>query len=249
MALLRDGLPADIEVLRIFESGILEVAETEAIDLDAKLSLAGEETADAIFRFLLFSGTREVQQQRRDRGVNDVVVTPALRRWHALKTLEHVYQDAYGHQLNERYSQKLKEYQAAVRAMENTFFARGVGVVLRPVPRPDTPKVLAPGADPQAVYLAASWTGAAGEEGAASTPLLANLGAGGTVAGPAFGWNGGWNLYAGATPGNLTLQNEQPLPCEVSWTLSGDLNTQGQPSSGGQAPDYFVVNYNELRRG
>ena len=43
MALLTDGNPNDTEGLRVFESAILDVAQVEAIDLDAKLCLATEE--------------------------------------------------------------------------------------------------------------------------------------------------------------------------------------------------------------
>lgn len=250
MSLFLDGTPTNIEFLRIFESGILEVAETEGIDLDAKLSLACDETGDAILRFLLSAGTREVQQQRQVRGLSDVVATPALRRWHALKTLELVYRDAYGHQLNERYAQKRKEYQAAARAAEENFFEQGVGLVLRPVAKSPTPNVIAPGADPEALYIAVSMVNTQGEEGAVSDQLMVNLGAGGVVASPVtFGSGNGWNVYAGAAADALVLQNEQPIGCAADWVYSGALTIQGRDASGGQPPDYFVANFHQLRRG
>ena len=37
---------------------------------------------------------------RRARGVSDVVVTPQLKRWHAIHTLGVVYRDAFNNQLN-----------------------------------------------------------------------------------------------------------------------------------------------------
>ena len=250
MALFTDGLPASIEFLRSFESGILDVAETEGIDLDAKLSLARDETADVILRFLLNAGTRDVQQQRQALGVADVVVTPALRRLHALRTLEYVYRDAFGHQLNDRYGQKLKEYQAAVPAAEKGLFEQGVGLVSRPVPKAPTPVVTATGDQSQTLYLAISYVSADGAEGAASDALMTSVGAGGTIPGPiAVGWTGNWNVYAGSALDSLLLQTDEPVPSGTNWVYSGVLKAQGRGLSTGQVADSFVLNYQGVRRG
>ena len=44
-------------------------------------------------------------EDRRQIGVSDVVVSPQMKRWHALHTLAVVYRDAYNNQLNDRYEQ------------------------------------------------------------------------------------------------------------------------------------------------
>ncbi len=51
--LLTDGNPNDTDDLRVYESAILDVANTEAIDLDAKLGLATEEISEDVLDVLL----------------------------------------------------------------------------------------------------------------------------------------------------------------------------------------------------
>src|SRR5215472_8722145 len=112
MALLTDGNPNDNTALIVYESGILDVAATEKIDLDVKLGLATEEISEDVLNILL-DHTRTVDPQsniRRSVGVSDVVVTPQMKRWHALDTLEIVYRDTFNNQLNDRYRPKAAEY-------------------------------------------------------------------------------------------------------------------------------------------
>ena len=96
MALLTDGDPNDTVALQVYETSILSVAATEAIDLGAKLGLATEEISESVLDILL-DHTRSVDPQsnlRRMIGVSDVVVSPQMKRWHALHTLAIVYRDA-----------------------------------------------------------------------------------------------------------------------------------------------------------
>ena len=72
---------------------------------------------------------------RRMIGVSDVVVTPQMKRWHALHTLEIVYRDAFNNQLNDRYQAKFGEYQAAVAGRAGAIPSRfGIGLALIPIP-------------------------------------------------------------------------------------------------------------------
>ena len=89
------------------------MATIERIDLDAKLGLATEEISEDVLDILLdHTRTSDPQSNvRRTMGVSDVVVTPQMKRWHALHTLEMVYRDAFNNQLNDRYQAKCEEYQ------------------------------------------------------------------------------------------------------------------------------------------
>src|SRR5579864_4819882 len=118
--LLTDGSPNDNEALRVYESAILDMANTERIDLGAKLGLALEEISEDVLDVLL-DHTRASDPQstiRRTMGVSDVVVSAQLKRWHALHTLEIVYRDAFNNQLNDRYKPKWDEYGELAREAE-----------------------------------------------------------------------------------------------------------------------------------
>src|SRR5256885_14997876 len=108
--LLMDGSPNDTEALRVYESSILEVAHSESIDLDIKLGLALEEISEDVLDVLLAHSPETFPFARRTRGVSDVVVTPQLKRWHAVHTLEVFYRDTFNNQLNDRYQAKAQEY-------------------------------------------------------------------------------------------------------------------------------------------
>ena len=74
MALFTDGLICDQEVLREYESSILEVARTEELELTPKLRVAQREIGFEIAAFLQRNGSRylapdlESQQRGRDRA-------------------------------------------------------------------------------------------------------------------------------------------------------------------------------------
>ncbi len=250
MALFTDGPAADIEYLRSYESGILDVASTEGIDVTPKLALAGEQIADVILHFLLSEGTREMQPWRLARGVSDVVVTPALRRWVAVKTLELMYRDAYGHQLNDRYGQKLQEYAEAARSAADEYFLAGVGLVSQPIPKSTPPSLVSAGAADQPGYVSVSWTGTNGAEGAPSDAVGVDMGAGAMFTVPvAPSGVSGWKLYGGPTATSMILQTPTPVACGSTWTFTGTLNKQGAQPGTGQAVDWYVIEHRGLRRG
>jgi hypothetical protein len=251
MPLFTDGTPADIEYLRSYESSILDLAATEGIDLEAKLRLTASELGDSVLRFLLTEGTRESQAQRRRLGMSGVVVTPAMRRWHAVRTLDAVYRDAYGSQLNERYAKKLKEYAEATRKASEEYFQIGVGMVLRPIARPGRPVVVAGTSSDLTCYVQVTWVDDIGQESAPSEPASFNAGAGSTfdAGSPAENFVTGWNVYAGLTLEWVTLQTTAPLPVGSLWTSPGTLLTGGRPVGGGQPPTYYVADNHSARRG
>src|SRR5437879_2014883 len=169
MALLTDGNPNDTDALRVYETSILDVASVEVIDLDAKLGLATEEVSEDVLDILLDHTRASVPQSniRRMIGVSDVVVTPQLKRWHALHTLEVVYRDAFNNQLNDRYRPKWQEYHELSRNARQHTIRFGIGLALNPIPKAVTPvfvNVPGPGLA-TTFYVQASWGSAAGQEG------------------------------------------------------------------------------------
>jgi len=252
MALLTDGNPNDTEALRVYEAAILDVAKVETIDLDAKLCLAAVEISQDVLDVLL--GHMQVEGDRRKIGVSDVVVSPQMKRWHALHTLEVVYRDAYNNQLNDRYKNKWDEYRELARGARERTIEYGIGLVTAPVPRAGTPLLGATaGALAGTIYYAqVSWVSATGQEGSVSpvTTFQTADNSGLTVAAvnaPAVA--AGWNMYLGPTVSTLTLQNSVPLAIGATFTLPGSGLVGGAVPSDGQAADMFVTGGRILRRG
>jgi hypothetical protein len=260
MALLTDGNPNDTEALRVYEAAILDVAKVETIDLDAKLCLATVEISQDVLDVLLghtraqYSLTSPMRADRRTIGVADVVVSPQMKRWHALHTLAVVYRDAYNNQLNDRYKNKWEEYRELARGAKERTLEFGIGLVGAPVPRAGMPVLGATaGTLPGTIYYAqVSWVVATGQEGSASpaTTFQTADNSGLTVAAvnaPAVA--AGWNVYLGLTVSTLTLQNSSPLAIGATFTLPGSGLVNGASPGDGQAADMFVTGGRILRRG
>jgi hypothetical protein len=261
MALLTDGNPNDSEALRVYEAAILDVANVEAIDLNTKLCLATEEISEDVLDVLL-SHTREqysltqfpLGADRRKIGVSDVVVSPQMKRWHALHTLTIIYRDAYNNQLNDRFWNKWEEYRELARGAKERTLEFGIGLVATPVPRAGTPVLGATAGTLAATiyYVEVSWVSASGQEGSASPATtfqtadnsLLTVAA---VNAPAIA--AGWNVYLGLVSSTLTLQNSTPLAIGVTFTLPGPGPVSGASPGDGQVADMFVTGGRILRRG
>jgi len=254
MTLFNDG-PISVTLdLQNFESGILGVASTEGIDLSGKSKLAQDEIANELMLFLLRRlPVRDYQWNlRRTRGTSDVVVTMPLKQWHVHKTLALVYRDAYNNQLNDRYLKKWNEYERLAKASAERCFQIGVGLVGDPLPKPDAPGLstalgLAHGAT---YYVAITWTNTAGQESSLSdVATLTTTDSEQLVVtssnSPANAK--GWNVYAGAAPESLGLQNGAPVGLTESWTVS-TLNAGRRPGAG-QEPSWFFVDDRVIERG
>lgn len=256
MALLTDGNPNDDEALRAYETAILDVASVEAIDLDAKLSLATEEVSDDILDILL-DHTRIVDPQstiRRVMGVTDVVVTPQLKRWHALHTLEIVYRDAFNNQLNDRYQAKVIEYRDLSRNAREHAIRFGIGLALNPIPQAPQPVLsFVSGPIPETTYyVEVTWVSAMGKEGAPSDIMAFDTPAGSLLVAQALNpptVAAGFNVYAGLTPTTLTLQSPTPIPTGQSFTLPDSGLVTGTPPGNGQTADIYIIGGPILRRG
>ncbi len=265
--LLTDGNPNAAEDLRVYESAILGVANTEMMDLGAKLGLATEEIAQEVLDFLLDHtaadpqaawrlriGTDVPAAWRRQMGVSDVVVTRQMKRWHAAHTLEIVYRDAFNNQLNDRYQAKFLEYRELARDAREQSFHFGIGLSLSPIPQAPTPLFSAVAGPIPATtfYGRASWVGTSGQEGTPSELITYDLPAGGVpvvqMADPPAVASG-FNVYLGLTPDGLALQNATPIPVGQAFTLPGSGLIQGRKPGSGQTPDIYVSGAWVLRRG
>lgn len=263
MALFIDGEINTVQDLVRHESGLLDVSNGEQIDLATKLVLAKESLGTTILGFLLKQTVGEpgsylygnqTNLLRRAKGVSDVVVTEPIKRAHAWKTLELVYQDAYYNQLNDRYKQKWLQYEHVSRGAISDLFSFGVGLALNPISRPNRPSLVAVAGDGGggSYFVQASYVNQAGQESAPSQ--VAGLVTGnGTV--PLAGLSNppgvatGWNVYVGSTLEGVSLQNDIPLQLGSKWAPPPAGLRIGRSPANGQAPDAFIVERRTVSRG
>ena len=254
MALFNDGPLSSTLDLQNTETGILNVASTEGIDLMGKMTLAQGAIANDLILFLLRRLTvRDAQWNlRRTLGTRDVVVTPPLKQWHVYKSLSMVYRDAYNNQLNDRYLNKWSEYEKLAKGSQEVYLQIGVGLVADPLPKPSGPilsAVSGPG-NAGTYYIALTWVNSTGQESAPSdTTSIASLdGQQIVIAVTSAPENAvGWNAYAGQAPDGLALQNSAPLAIAAPYTMS---TLQTGPSAGeGQKPTWFFIDHRVIERG
>jgi hypothetical protein len=246
--LFTDGNPSRNEELRVFESGIQEVASVEGIDLEAKLKVAAQEIGDQLMAYLLQAGSGDPQAGvRRSIGLSTLVVTPAMRRWHALHTLALTYRDAFHNQINDRYRENWRHYVSAAAEARSVLLRIGLGFVADPLPRPAAPRVEeAPaGLFPAGAYqFQGAWVNAMGQVSAPSTTvsiLLAN-GGGVTVTMPSAPAQAvGWHVYGGELGGDSYQQNLAILPVGLSWTSTASGIQPGEAPGSGQFADFYVT--------
>lgn len=262
MALFTDGDLNSLQDLERYESGLLSVTSAEQIDLSAKMALAQDLIGTELLLFLLkrcstdygtYAHSSCTATGRRRLGVSDVCATPPLQRWHALKTIELVYQDAYNNQLNDRYKGKWNQYQQLAGAASRSLYEIGVGMIRNPIVKAHSPILLsiAGTLDAATYYVSMTWLNSAGQEGAPSDVVALTTTTGSQlVVSPAVGPSNavGWNVYVGETP-DLTLQNNAMLPLQVDWVMPATGETYGFAPGSGQDPDYYVVDDHRIRRG
>jgi hypothetical protein len=256
MALLTDRNPNDTEALRVYETSILNVAHVESIDLDAKLSLATEEIAQEVMDVLLghIRGNDDSGSRRRTMGVADVVVTPQLKRWHALHTLEVIYRDAYNNQLNDRYRHKWEEYRRLSCEAKEQTTRFGIGLCANPIPQAGPPRfdLVADLVSATTYYVRVSWVSGTGQEGLPSDVTTFRTVEGSLMAVEAVNAPpaaAAWNLYAGLTDTTLSRQNAVPVSIGQTFTVPASGLASGPAPGEGQAPDIYVTGGRLLRRG
>ncbi len=253
MALYSDGYISSLSDLRDQETGILDAAHAEGVDLTTKLRLAQEEIGVEVVAFLLEHG-RGVCSEESLRQLRQVVVMPALKQWHTFHSLELAYRDLYYNQYNDRYAEKWREYGRLARSAASLLFDTGVGIASDPLERATTPTLgWTPGTMAAGTYyVRMSWVSASGMEGATSETAAVVTGEGSQLVVTPQGAPAkavGWNVYVGATADEVGLQNDTPLVPASSWTMPASGMRTGRKPSDGQSPDQYVTVMRTFRRG
>src|ERR1700691_5222722 len=139
MALFVDGPACTIDDLAVQDTGLLEVALTNNINVSTKLRLAVEEIRTDLHLWLNRPRAASYQAMEPDLvwgsaygsipHIGQIVVTPPLKRWETMHALALVYRDAYFSQLVDRYQAKWEEFDKLARDARESFIAIGMGIV------------------------------------------------------------------------------------------------------------------------
>lgn len=243
--LFTDGSISRLEELVAHDAGLMETASAEGIDVGAKLGLAREEIGIELAAVLPLGEGQA--------GLERVVVTPALKLWHAFRTLELVYRDAYNTRLNDRYKGKWEEFRRLGKWAMEKLLEAGVGIASNPVAKAEKPELAGgTGLLPEGLYMAAvAWVNAAGEEGAAGECAALVLPAASALVVTAINAPPnarGWNAYVGVAEDALYRQNVEPVAVGQPWVQSEALVTGKRPGSG-QRPSWMRATTRVLQRG
>jgi len=254
MALFTDGPPSSIDELAALDSQLLNVASTEGIDVTSKLELAHEEAGLDLYALLKRTSPADrLLWAVVKPNLENVAVTRGLKLWHAYRTLELVYSDAYYSQLNDRYMAKCNRFQELAILHRERLIEAGLGMVSVPVPRAAAPSLTAAlGSLPDnTYYLTATWVNRLSEEGASAIPVTITTTASSFSAqmGAAPANASGWNVYVGTDPDGMALQNGVPLGVGAAWVQPVWISTAGRKPGHGQAPDYVEALPRILQRG
>jgi len=259
MALFTDVGAVSLDDLLQFETSLVQVASSHAINVDRKISLALGAIGTKLLLWLLDVCASDPQfVNRRALGLSTVVLTPALQRWICFESLSRFYAEAYNVQLNTRFQGKWTEYQAECTRAEQMLFMSGVGIVYAALPRPMMPSVVAvAGSSPgQAMFVQTAWVDATGNEGALSPAngLVVPEDSGIAVSMAEKAANVphaavGWNLYLGSSAIDLTRQNLAPLPIGSSWQLPTSGIVDGPDPVDGQVPQFYIAMSKQIKRG
>lgn len=256
MALFTDGNPATIEMLKAYESSILELAQRECIDLSVKLALAHQEVGEWLFAYLIEHAATDPQAAlRRTLGLTSLVADSAIQRWLTVHALELIYRDAHHGQLNDRYKAIWAHYKDATETVRNVALRAGLGFVQTPVPRATRPNVTSTDGDwARGLYrIQTTWISVDGQSGFPSELVSFELGTDGgfSIAAPEPTTGvAGWNVYAGTADSELRLQNSQVITPGTAWiSPEGGLRSDSEAPKNGQKAELFLRNPQQLIRG
>lgn len=265
MALFTDALVSQVSDLIAYEANLPEVAAAEGIDLATKLQLAHTEVGAQIeaasqrpgnVYFARGAGwqTTGAEGNLSRFDLSQVVVTPPLKLWHTFQTLAILYRDAYNRKLNDKYLPKWKEYKDLAQWACDLLFQTGIGITSNPIARPEAPALdwVASSAGAQAVFVRMTWVGANDVEGAASAEQAVTVPANQSLrvtVGEAPAGILGWNVYAGASSGEVFRQNAEKLVLGAPWVMPESGLVGGVRVGEGQLPEVFRTVPRFLQRG
>jgi hypothetical protein len=243
MALFTDGPIATTDDLAGHDSSVLTVASTEGIDLTRKLALAMDELS---VELVSVAPTLE--------RLDYIAASPTIRMWHAFRTLELVYRDAYQNQLNDRYAGKRDQFSTLGKWAFDKLLQNGIGMIANPIPKAAVADLsYFPGQQAGTTYYACtSWTGAQGEEGAVGEWNAISTPDGNVLCvrpvNPPMN-AAGWNVFVGLSPDSITQQNEAPLSLAQPWLQEAAITTTGRMPHTGQSADQLRTVTQMLQRG
>src|SRR5579863_6144723 len=172
MSLFTDPNVITLDDLLQFESSLVQISTTHAIDVETKITLAVNAISDKLMLWLLNSSASDPQFIQRQRlGLSTVFVTPTLYRWLCFDALSRFFAEAYNVQLNTRFQGKWTEYQQESQAASNMVFMSGIGIVYKPLARPGMPmlNITSGNALAESLFVQTTWVDAMGNE---SSPSL-----------------------------------------------------------------------------
>ncbi len=259
MALFIDTDIRMIPELARYESSIIDVANTEGIDLAAKLDVAKSEIGLELERFFASLISYDPALFWRPTllsklTMGNVVFSDALKQWQVCRTIAVTYRDAYHRQLNSRYQAQYAEFTRLAENAQSNCLDLGVGIVFNPIPAASPPVATVPGGPVTAGgwFLSASWTGANGAEGApgptAQYAAPTGIAMAVTSGNPPSNVTG-WNIYAGQTESTMGLQNDVPISVGSAWNLPANGFRTGRVPGTGQRHDQLLQRRRILRRG
>lgn len=267
--LLTDGSIISVTDLEDFESGIRAVCSANNVDIQSKLDLAtrlviAEIKSDLVRPSNTYWAPQANAASLLSQDYNTlrvrpewIVVTSELNMWLTMKALEVIYSDCWNRKMNDKYEQKMLNYETQAKNEMARYFLIGVAMVYSPLPRPGAPTVASAsgGSLPaQNLTLQFTWVNNVGRESAPCLPVnssvLANnltvlsinnynvtIPAGQQSDDGQTPWTVGtaisWNVYAGLANNPpdvpLTLQATVPIS-SLNWVepVSG-VTTTGTP--------------------
>lgn len=245
MALFTDGPLSCIEDLALRDSQLLDVANTEGIDVTHKISFAQEEIQIELDLLLGRLKTRW--------NYANVIATSPLKLWHAYRTLELVYADAFHNQWNDRYASKRDEFHKNGKWAFEKLIQQGVAVTPTPVPRPVMPEVdVTAGTLPDnAYYVTMTWVNGNGEESAPAPATEADTSGQTLIVQPGTAPAGavGWNVFIGRSSDAMTMQNGQLIAPDQPWQQPDTLTITGRGPGLGQPPVFLQPVPRFIQRG
>jgi hypothetical protein len=241
MALLVDGSVCAIQDLIDQDAGLSDTAQNSNINLSTKIRLAGDDLSSTIGFWLTRSNPVVVIAR-----VEQVVITPLLRLWATMHTLEMVYRDAYFSQLADRYKDKWNEFVSLNAEARKNFVNAGLGIVRDPVKAAAAPLLgVRPAPGPGGTFYASvAWVNAEGQAGQPSVPSSLAVPDGNlltvSAVNPAPNVSG-FNVYAGTSLADLYQQNDSAvLPGSPYLLALSATKSSGTRAGDGQAPESIV---------
>jgi hypothetical protein len=244
MALFVDGPATTIDDLTDQDSGLLEVAQQNGVNLATKLRLAVDEIRTDLELWLMKPRPTIGEIWSPTLKIDQIVVTPELKRWETMYTLALVYRDVYFTQVVDRFQAKWQGYLELASVVRESFLAIGLPAVNDPIHRAATPvlvSIAGTGAS-GTFYASVAWVNAANQLGAASEISSMAVPDGNVMVVAAVNPPAnatGFVVYAGAALNALVLQSSTALPVTSTYEYIPGQITSGPAPGHGQKPDLF----------